>query len=155
MRRLHIALLLTLFGGLVFAAACGGETETIVETVIVEKVIPGETRIEKVVETVVVEKVVAGETIKVIETVVVEKIVAGEKVTVVETVVVEKAVPGEKVVETVVVVQVATPTATGPERGKIEPAGQVTIALVELFPMIQEPRRDVRSTGGIGRSFSI
>jgi len=65
MKRLPIALLLILFGGLLFTAACAAEAEKVVETVIVEKAVPG----EKVVETVIVEKVVPGE--KVVETVVV------------------------------------------------------------------------------------
>jgi len=93
-----------LLGALAFiAAACGGEetvvTVKVVETVIVEKVVAGET--VKVVETVIVEKVVAGETVKVVETVIVEKQVPGE--TVIQTVIVEKQVPGERVVETVLV----------------------------------------------------
>ena len=49
----------------VAAAACAGDTEKVVETVIVEKIVPG----EKVVETVIVEKVIPGE--KVVQTVVV------------------------------------------------------------------------------------
>ncbi len=118
---------------LIGAAACGGET--VVETVIVpgeQVIVPG----EKVVETVVVEKQVPGQTIKVVETVLVEKIVAGEKVTVVETVVVEKQVPGEKVtvVETVIVeksvekIVVATPTAAAPVDAGA-PAGSVVVAV--------------------------
>ncbi len=118
---------------LIGAAACGGET--VVETVIVpgeQVIVPG----EKVVETVVVEKQVPGQTIKVVETVLVEKIVAGEKVTVVETVVVEKQVPGEKVtvVETVIVeksvekIVVATPTAAPPVDAGA-PAGSVVVAV--------------------------
>ena len=79
--------------------ACGGTTETVVQTVVVEKAVPGET----VIQTVVVEKEVevAGETI--VQTVVVEREVKGE--TVVQTVVIEKQVQvsGETVVQTVVV----------------------------------------------------
>ncbi len=109
--------------------ACGGE-ETIViqtvevevpverevkvvETVVVEREVPGEVRVETVV--VERERIVEGETI--IETVVVEKeVVVTERQTVVETVVVEKEVEvaGETVIQTVVtekeVVVVATPT---------------------------------------------
>ena len=142
---------LLLGGALMVAVGCGGEAETVVETVVVEKTLPG----EKVVETVIVEKTLPGETVveKVVETVVVEKIIAGEKVTVVETVVVEKAVPGEKVVETVVVV--ATPTAAAPTRPQKVPSGSVTIAVLEISPLIQEPRRDIASVGGIGKDFSI
>ena len=97
-----------LLGALAFiAAACGGEEiveKIVVQTVIVEKQVPGEKVVEKVVETVIVEKIIAGETVKVVETVIVEKAVTRiEKV--VETVIVEKIVAGEtvKVVETVIV----------------------------------------------------
>ena len=90
------------------AVACGeGETqivtERVVETVIVEKQLPGETITERVVETVVVEREVT-RTERVVETVVVEREVEGKTVMVVETVVVEKPVTvTERVVETVVV----------------------------------------------------
>ena len=94
----------------VFAIACGG-TETVIQTVVVEKEVPGET----VIQTVVVEKEVqvAGETV--IQTVVVEKEVQVAGETVVQTVVIEKEVQvaGETVVQTVVVekeVQVAGET---------------------------------------------
>ncbi|NQU96797.1 MAG: hypothetical protein HQ548_04030, partial [Chloroflexi bacterium] len=93
MKRLSLLPLAVLVTGLLFAVACAGET--VIETVIVEKQVPG----AKVVETVVVEKIIAGE--KVVETVVVEKMIAGEKV--VETVVVEKMIAGDTVVQTVVV----------------------------------------------------
>jgi len=110
-----------LFGGIIAAAiACGGEEvveKIVVQTVVVEKVVAGETvkvvetvivekpvtRIEKVAETVIVEKAVT-RVEKVVETVIVEKVVAGETVKVVETVIVEKPVTRiEKVVETVIV----------------------------------------------------
>ena len=113
-----------LFGAL--AVACGGDPEvvTVVETVVVDRPV---TQIEKVIETVVVEKVVEGQTVKVvetvivdrpvtrtetvIETVVVERVVEGQTVKVVETVVVEKQVTQiEKVVETVVVDRPVTET---------------------------------------------
>ncbi len=88
------------------AVACGGTevvTERVVETVIVEKQLPGETITERVVETVVVEREVT-RTEKVVETVVVEREVEGKTVMVVETVIVEKPVTvTERVVETVVV----------------------------------------------------
>ena len=107
--------------------ACGG-TETVIQTVVVEKevVVQGQTVVQTVVveREVVVEKEVAGETV--IQTVVVEKEVqiAGETVvqtviiekevpkTVVETVVVEKEVAGETVVQTVVTERVVVATAT-------------------------------------------
>jgi len=78
--------LIVLAAGLFAVVGCAGET--VVETVIVEKVVPGA---------------------KVVETVIVEKAVPGEKV--VETVIVEKAVPGEKVVETVIVEKQVVVTA--------------------------------------------
>ncbi len=85
---------------MVFAVACGG-TETVIQTVVVEKSVPGET----VIQTVVVEKEVVVEGQTVIQTVVVEKEVQVEGQTVVQTVVVEKEVQvaGETVVQTVVV----------------------------------------------------
>jgi peptide/nickel transport system substrate-binding protein len=97
--------------GLTALIACGSNTvETVIQTVVVEKVVAGET----IVQTVVVEKQVTGETI--VQTVVVEKEVTGE--TVVQTVIVEKQVAGETVVQTVIVekevevqvVAIATPT---------------------------------------------
>jgi len=117
-KRLPIVFALIVLGGLLFTAACGGET--VVETVIVEKTLPGETIIEKVVETVVVEKIVAGEKVQVVETVIVEK---------------EVVVPGEKVVETVVVekekekIVVATPTTAPAVEAPTGPAGSVTVAV--------------------------
>ena len=92
--------LTTLLGVAAIAvAACGGDAEpeviTEVQTVIVEKQVPG----EAVVQTVIVEKQVPGETV--LQTVVVEKQVPGQPV--VQTVVVEKEVPGQTVVQTVVV----------------------------------------------------
>ena len=83
-----------------------------VETVVVEKVLEGQT--VRVVETVIVEKPVI-RVEKVVETVVVEKIVEGQTVTVVETVIVEKPVTRvEIVIETVVVEKEAAvlPTPT-------------------------------------------
>ncbi len=85
-RKTLAAVMLTIsasIAALVFA--CGG-TETVVQTVVVERDVPGET----VIQTVVVEKEVqvAGETV--VQTVVVEKEVAGD--TVVQTVIVEKEV---------------------------------------------------------------
>ena len=118
-------------------AACGG-TETVIQTVVVEK--PGQTITERVVETVVVEKQVT-RTERVVETVVVQREVEGKTVTVVETVVVEKPVTRtEKVVETVVVEKavqvVATPT---PDAMAMMPKGEestVTVADSSVFPVI-------------------
>ena len=109
--RAQIALVAALVAvSAVFVIACGG-TETVIQTVVVEKQVqvPG----EPVVQTVVVEKSVPGETV--IQTVVVEKEVQVAGETVVQTVVVEKEVQvaGETVVQTVVVekeVQVAGET---------------------------------------------
>lgn len=66
-------------GALIAAIACGTDTEIVVQTVVVEKEVAGDT----VVETVIVEKEVAGDTI--VQTVEVEKIVTEQ---VVQTVVV-------------------------------------------------------------------
>ena len=129
-------------GGLIaaLAVACGGTeivTERVVETVIVEKQLPGQTVTEKVVETVLVEKVIEGETVKVVETVVVEKEVTriekvvetvvvereveGKTVMVVETVIVEKPVTRiEKVVETVIVEKPVTRIETVVETVVVE-----------------------------------
>ena len=63
-----------------------GQTVRVVETVIVEKPV---IRVEKVVETVVVEKIVEGQTVRVVETVIVKKPVTRVEI-VIETVVVEK-----------------------------------------------------------------
>ena len=105
--RLATVMAVLAVGGLfaAVAAACGGDPEVVrvVETVVVEKQLPGETvrvvetvvvdrpvtRTERVVETVVVEKQVT-QVERVVETVVVEREVEGKTVTVVETVVVEK-----------------------------------------------------------------
>ena len=150
--KLSAGVLIAAAFALAVLAACGG-TETVVETVIVEKQVPGQTVTEKVVETVVVERPVT-RTEKVIETVVVEKIVEGQTVRVVETVVVEKQVTRtEKVVETVIVdkvVQVvATPTAAammGPE----DEDSPVVVADSSVFPVIF-----VHAFSGIGQEWKI
>ena len=89
------------------AIACGETTtETVIQTVVVEKEVIVEREGETVVQTVVVEKEVQ---VEVVQTVVVEKevVVQKEGETVVQTVVVEKEVivekEGETVVQTVVV----------------------------------------------------
>ena len=109
-----------------------------IETVVVERVVEGET--VKVVETVIVEKPVTVVE-RVVETVVVEKQVEGQVVVVVETVVVEKPVTiTEKVVETVVVEKIVTaapqptaapaatfspaPTGTPAPPGALDPDGE-------------------------------
>ncbi len=100
-RRSWIALvLIAVAAAMTVAIACGG-TETVIQTVVVEKSVPGET----VVQTVVVEKEVQVEGETVVQTVVVEKEVQVAGETVVQTVVVEKEVQvaGETVVQTVVV----------------------------------------------------
>ena len=148
-RRVFVAVALAM--ALSVAIACG--TETVVETVIVEKqvservvetVIVEKQVSERVVETVVVEKVVEGKTVmvvetvivekpvteRVVETVVVEKIVEGKTVMVVETVIVEKPVM-ERVVETVVVEKVVVATAT-PRTDVRTPSGILTIAVEDV-----------------------
>lgn len=100
-RRSWIAVGLTVLATVMaVAVACGG-TETVIQTVVVEKSVPGET----VIQTVVVEKEVQVEGQTVIQTVVVEKEVQVAGETVVQTVVVEKEVQvaGQTVIQTVVV----------------------------------------------------
>ena len=138
--RAQIALVAALVAvSTVFVIACGG-TETVIQTVVVEKQVqvPG----EPVVQTVVVEKSVPGETV--IQTVVVEKEVqiAGE--TVVQTVVVEKEVQvaGETVVQTVVVekeVQVAGETVV--QTVVIEKEVEKTV--VETVVVVEEVEKEV------------
>ena len=150
--KLSAGVLIAAAFALAVLAACGG-TETVVETVIVEKQVPGQTVTERVVETVVVDRPVT-RTEKVIETVVVEKIVEGQTVRVVETVVVEKQVTRtEKVVETVIVdkvVQVvATPTAAammGPE----DEDSPVVVADSSVFPVIF-----VHALSGLGQEWKV
>ncbi len=188
-RRWRLAVLAAILaiGGLfaAVAAACGGETEvvTVVETVVVEKQLPGETikvvetvvvdrpvtRTERVVETVVVEKQVT-QVEKVIETVVVEREVEGKTVTVVETVVVEKPVTRtekvietvvvekqvtvtEKVVETVVVVQTAMP---GPSMGGVpEQQGTLTVAAPQVGSPVFDNQDAVFPTNMLQYFFGI
>ncbi len=109
-RRSWIALgLSVLAGAMAVAIACGG-TETVIQTVVVEKSVQ-----ETVIQTVVVEKEVQVEGQTVVQTVVVEREVQVPGETVVQTVVVEKEVQvaGQTVIQTVVVekeVQVAGET---------------------------------------------
>ena len=130
----RMAALLVGVAGLAVAAACGGETETVIQTVIVEKV--GDTVVQKVVETVIVEKTGATVVEKVVQTVIVEKIeqveVAGE--TIIQTVVVERA--GERVV----VVATPTPAPEGPAPGA--PSGTLTVAWPAVFSFIGIPSRN-------------
>ncbi len=109
-RRSWIALgLSVLAGAMAVAIACGG-TETVIQTVVVEKSVQ-----ETVIQTVVVEKEVQVEGQTVVQTVVVEREVQVPGETVVQTVVVEKEVQvaGQTIIQTVVVekeVQVAGET---------------------------------------------
>ena len=99
-RKAWIALGLSALTAAIAVATACGSTETVIQTVVVEKSVQ-----ETVIQTVVVEKEVqvAGETV--VQTVVVEKEVQVAGETVVQTVVVEKEVQvaGETVVQTVVV----------------------------------------------------
>ena len=105
------------------AATARVEKVVVVETVIVEKPV---TIIEKIVETVVVEKVVEGQTVRVVETVIVEKSVTiTEKV--VETVVVEKAV--QVVPTTMPAAEMAPPAATAAPQPTAMPAATGVPAL--------------------------
>ena len=141
--------------GLMTFAACGGETvvERVVETVVVEKEVEGQTvtivetvvvekpvtRVETVIETVVVEKSIT-QVEKVIETVVVEREVEGKTVTVIETVVVEKPVTRvEKVIETIVVEKEVTVVETVVvEKTVVEVA---TVAPAPTIPPAQRVKR--------------
>jgi len=114
----------------VLLTACS--TETVVQTVIVEKEVAGETK--TVVETVIVEKEVAGETKTVVQTVIVEKEVAGETKTVVETVVVEKDV---------VVIATPTPRTSAPPVAMKRPGGAIRMA----NRVTQATNFDMMSTG--------
>ncbi len=128
---------------LAVSIACGGDdgaSQPVIHTVVVKEPV---TQVQTVIETVVVEKVVEGETVTEIQTVVVEKPVTRVE-TVVETVVVEKQVAvREKVVETVVIekILVATPTPGGetamPKPSKA-PQGSMTIAA----PNVGKPQGD-------------
>jgi ABC-type transport system substrate-binding protein len=147
--RLKRARLFTLsvlaIGGLfaALAVACGGTeivTERVVETVIVEKQLPGQTVTEKVVETVLVEKEVEGKTVTVVETVVVEKEVTRiEKV--VETVVVEREVEGKTVmvVETVIVEKPVTRIEKVIETVVVEKAVTVVEKVVQVQTVVVAP----------------
>ncbi len=152
------------------AIACGGDPEVITEiqTVVVEKQLPGETikvvetvvvekpvtRTEKVIETVVVEKQVT-RIEKVVETVIVEKEVEGQTVMVVETVVVEKPVTRtEKVVETVVVERQVTRIEKVVETVVVEKT-KIEVVVATAVPaqpfMLRAPQTDPKR-GGIVRT---
>ena len=120
--KLRFASGLLLALALVGLVACGSET-TVIQTVVVEKEVPGQTIVEKVVETVVVEREVMVDGEMVIQTVVVEKAVPGE--TVIQTVVVEKTVPGETVVQTVVVEKEVLVAATVIVEKEVIPPGTI------------------------------
>jgi ABC-type transport system substrate-binding protein len=122
-------------------AACGGDTvvERVVETVIVEKAVKGDT----IVETVIVEKAVKGDTI--VQTVVVEKEVKGDDV--IQTVVVEKkvTVKGDTVVVTATAGAVPIPTVE-PEKPAPAPKGAqgtLTFATIQIHAA-----QGLNSTGG-------
>ena len=109
-RRSWVAVGLTVLATVMAVAVACGETETVVQTVVVEKSVK-----ETVIQTVVVEKEVIVEGQTVVQTVVVEKEVELPGQTIVQTVVVEKEVQvaGQTVIQTVVVekeVQVAGET---------------------------------------------
>ena len=132
-RTVLLSVLAALLGA---AIACGGDE-------IVEKI---------VVQTVIVEKQVAGETVKVVETVIVEKPVTRiEKV--VQTVIVEKQVPGEKVVETVVVEKLVIEkvvTTVVVEREKVVVATPTPGAAVAAAPRAELQGTIIVARGGMG-----
>ncbi|NQW18501.1 MAG: ABC transporter substrate-binding protein [Chloroflexi bacterium] len=67
----------------------------------------------------------------------------------------EAAAPTSAPQPTAASVATAAPTATASVPSPAGPAGSVTIAIEELPPLIQEPKRDIIATGGIGKDFSI
>ena len=144
--RISILGALLIVGGVaaLAVAACGGEAapETIVQTVIVEKQLPGQTVTERVVETVIVEKQLPGEVVteRVVETVVVEKIVEGKTVMEIQTVVVERPVTvTERVVETVVVEKIVEgKTVTEIQTVVVERPVTVTERVVETVVVKQQ-----------------
>jgi peptide/nickel transport system substrate-binding protein len=104
---------------LIFAIACGGETVTVVETVIVEKEVKGDTVVETVIVT---EK---GDTITVKGDTVVETVIVTEKG---DTVVVTEK--GDTIVQTVIVAATAGPSvAVAPVRTDKRFGGELKVAL--------------------------
>ena len=149
-RNVRSALWLMVMGSLIAAigtaVACGG-TETVVETVVVEREVVRE--VEVPVETV-KEVLVQGETV--VQTVVVEKEVIVQGETVVETVVIEKEVVVEVEKETVVEVEREV-TATPAPRGPI--GREDTFVITGFGPGATEWRdpdnMNPYSLGGLGR----
>ncbi|MDP6426195.1 MAG: hypothetical protein QF443_04320, partial [Dehalococcoidia bacterium] len=125
-------------------SACGGTTvEKEIVEVQVEKIVTKEVPVE-------VEKIVTKEV-----EVEVEKIVTKEVPVEVEVEkIITKEVEVEVIKEKTVVKEVAAPA---PAAYKTEPtgSGSITVALAELAPLIQDPRKDIRATGGIGKDFSV
>lgn len=136
-RKSWVALGITLVAiSMAVVIACGG-TETVVQTVIVEKSVP-----EPVIQTVVVEKEVqvAGETV--IQTVVVEKEVQVAGETVVQTVIVEKEVEvaGETVVQTVVVEKEVAVEREVIKEVEVEKQVEVVVTATPEPAMMMEPK---------------
>jgi ABC-type transport system substrate-binding protein len=136
----RLLLLTTMLISVALLVACG--TETVVETVIVEKVVTekgdtviqtvvGETIIQKVVETVIVEKMIAGEIVKVVETVIVEKVVTEKGDTVIQTVVVQTEI--ERIL-------VATPTPGATPTPPTISRGTLRVAVSAVDPPAFLPR---------------
>ncbi len=137
------------------AVACGGDDTAapVIHTVVIEKPV---TQVERVVETVVVEKQVEGQTVRVVETVIVERPVTQVE-RVVETVVVERPV-AQVEVETVVVerpvviekILVATPTPGGevmaPRESKT-PSGTLTISATTVGKPQGDPEKCIPGCG--------
>ena len=125
-------------------SACGGTTvEKQIVEVPVEKIVTKEVPVE-------VERIVTKEV-----EVQVEKIVTKEVPVEVEVEkIITKEVEVEVIKEKTVIKEVAAPA---PAAYKTEPtgSGSITIATAELAPLIQDPRKDIRATGGIGKDFSV
>ncbi|NQW17854.1 MAG: hypothetical protein HQ478_10265 [Chloroflexi bacterium] len=132
-------------GALIAAVACGTTTETVVQTVIVEKEVAGDT----VVQTVVVEKEVAGKTV--IQTVEVEKIV--EK-SVVQTVVVTEK--GDTVQVVVTATATAIPTVAGIEPVKPpSPQSGTNSAVIAIFEILDENGRGQAQSPDFLKNFGL
>ncbi len=148
-RRWAALILLPVLLAVPLVIACGETvTETVIQTVVVEKEVVVEREGETVVQTVVVEKEVEVE-VEVVQTVVVEKEVQVAGETVVQTVVVEREVvvekEGERVVETVVVekeVEVPVVQTVIVEVEAMAPSGEVVTGNPQGTMVIAE--------GGVG-----
>ena len=126
-----IAVALTMIATLITATvACGG-SETVVQTVVVEKAVPGET----IIQTVIVEKEVAVQGETVVRTVVVEKIVEVQGETVVE-----KALPGRPAPAAAAASKAAPAATARPAEPVVEKEVEVEVEVVKEVQAESAPR---------------